>query len=322
MFRFLTFNQRFSHTTAAMQLRLLPPTIVSIALPAVAGAHVGDADPTADALWKWSFAPEVALPLLVITLLYRRGLRRRAQAVRPVSPEPEPYCFAAGLLVVAIALLSPLDALAADLASAHMLQHMLLIAIAPPLLAQGAPMRTLFWGLSVEAKRPAGRLLQGLSRAGGWFAGPMIAGTLHAIVIWAWHAPALYAAALAHDWVHTLDHMCLFGSGLLFWHAVLKRVPREAGFGLGIVALLVTTIHTGMLGALMTFSGGPWYRGLAGRTEAYGLSPLEDQQLAGLIMWVPMGFVYVGAAVILGGAWFAAMDRRRAAMESRRTQAR
>jgi putative membrane protein len=293
----------------------------TLAVPTTALAHGGPYLPTTPLSTVWSSAPEVLLPLALITWLYGRGVRRMRCAGRPVSGV-EQAGFAAGLLVVVAALLSPLDALAAELASAHMLQHMLLIAVAPPLLAQGTPLRNLFRGLPRTTHRAAGQVLQTSRRIGRPLSGPIASSTLHAIVIWGWHAPALYAAALADPVVHALDHACLLGSGLLFWHAVLSRRPGQDGFGLGLLALLATTIHTGMLGALMTFSGHPWYPELIGRTDAWGLTTLEDQQLAGLIMWVPMGFVYVIAAVILGSAWFGFLGRRSEALRLTRAGVR
>jgi putative membrane protein len=281
----------------------------ALAVPQAALAHGGELHGPACLPTAWSLSPDVVLPLALVVWLYVRGTQR-AHARGRAAPAREQAGFALGCLAVAIALISPLDALAAELASAHMVQHMLLIAVAPPLLAQGTPLRTLFWGLAKGARRPAGRLIQAIGRVGAPLTGPIAASSIHGIVIWGWHAPALYAAALADPVVHAIDHACLLGTGLLFWHTVLAKRPGDRGFGLGIVGLLATTIHTGMLGALMTFSHHPWYPELAGRTEIWGLTPLEDQQLAGLVMWVPMGFVYIGAATLLGAAWFAAMERR------------
>jgi putative membrane protein len=300
---------------------LLPLVAAGVlAMPAAARAHAGEWHGPS-LLTAWNFAPEVMLSLALVTLLYARGVRRQRVAGYPVPPVQQ-WGMLAGLLAIALALVSPLDPLADQLASAHMVQHLLLIAVAPPLLAQGTPVRTMFWGLPQVTRRAAGQVLRRLARSGGVLRGPITAASVHAIVIWGWHAPALYAAALADPVVHALDHASLLISGLLLWHAVLARRPGEEGFGLGMLALLVTTIHTGMLGALMTFSGHPWYPELLGRTESWGLTPLEDQQLAGLIMWVPMGFVYVIAAVILGSAWFAFLDRRSQAMRLTRTAGR
>lgn len=146
----------------------------------------------------------------------------------------------------------------------------------------------------------------GEDHAGGalaWNFDPWIVGglalsawLLHAIVLWGWHFPVMFQASLKSDAVHTVQHLSFLVSALLFWAALIGTSARMRD-GSAVLYILTTLIHTGMLGALLTFSSTVWYPVYAGRTEAWGLTVLEDQQLGGLIMWVPAGFVLLLAAL-------------------------
>jgi putative membrane protein len=266
-------------------------------------------------LWtSWSFAPEVVLPMLLALGLYARGLVavrwRETGAARPWQIA----CFAAGWLALVVALTSPLCRMAATLASAHMVQHVVLVAIAPPLLVLAAPMAPLAHGLPrrwceivVEwAERRPVRIRRGRLST------PMIAGLLYGMGIWLWHTPLLYQAALLSEGLHLLMYALLIATGLLFWRSLIATAWQEPGGHDGaIVSALATTIHTGLLGALLTFAPTPWYPLLARRAAGWGLTALEDQQLAGLIMWVPMGSIYLVSSVCLMAAWLGALERRR-----------
>lgn len=219
------------------------------------------------AIWTdWSLAPEVVLPLAAALAL---GFRHREQAW------PRRALFLAGWLLLAVALVSPLCRLAASSASAHMAQHAILVALAPPLLVLG--------------------LTRGRRDARSTWPGLPAVSLAYGAAIWLAHAPRVYEAALDGPAAHLLLLAVLLGSGLLFWDQVLRR----ARAGEAILALFLAMVHTGLLGALLTFAPRPWYPVFAGRVEAWGLSPLEDQQLAGLLMWVPMGGVYLAVALAL-----------------------
>jgi cytochrome c oxidase assembly factor CtaG len=131
---------------------------------------------------------------------------------------------------------------------------------------------------------------------------PLVATVLHGVAIWAWHVPALFAAALRSESVHWAQHLSFLITALLFWWAVLQRAPRERAFGAALFALFITAMHTGFLGVLLTFAPRPLLLGQSAASE-WGLSDLEDQQLAGLIMWVPGSGAYVLAALVLAAAW-------------------
>jgi putative membrane protein len=243
--------------------------------------------------------PSVLLGVLLAGGLYGRGVARlwsRAGRGRGVSLQQVAF-FSSGLLIVLIALESPLDALAKALLAAHMLQHLLLILVAGPLLVLGAPLPSVLWALPEAPRRGLGALwkhLNGLEKPGVAFA-------LHSLALWAWHVPVLYGAAIDNRAVHTLEHVSFLGTAILFWFAVLK--PGRPAFGLGVLFIFGLAVQSSILGALLAFSPTPWYAAHLTSAQQWGLSPLDDQQVAGLIMWIPGGAIYLAAALGLFAAW-------------------
>ena len=264
--------------------------------PSAARAHA------AAAHLSWSFEPWVIACLGISALLYALGLRRlwsHAGAGRGIGGR-QVTAFAAGWLTLVAALLSPLDALGAQLFSAHMVQHELLMVVAAPLLVLGRPLVAWTWALPMAARRGAGVWTRHAAWARPWQAitSPLGAWLLHALALWVWHVPALFDAALANEAVHALQHASFLIGALLFWWSVLGRTPRRA-YGAELLSLFTTLLHTAALGALLALAGSPWYAAYFGRTGAFGLSALEDQQLGGLVMWMPAGFGYLAAALVL-----------------------
>jgi putative membrane protein len=271
-------------------------------VPAVAHGPVGVRP---EVLWRsWNFDPLVLLPLFVSVWLYGRGVLRlwaRAGWGRRVT-YPHVLSFALGATALIVALVSPVDPLGETLLSAHMAQHALLVAVAPPLLLLGKPGVAFAWALPASRRRgfllsTGWRRLAGLGEA---LSRPLPAAVLHGLTLWFWHAPAAFDAAVANSGVHALEHVSFFGTALLFWRALLNaRSSRRAGLALG--PAFATLIHGGLLGALLTMAPYPLYWSYRDYAELWGLSPLEDQQLAGLLMWVPMGLIYLGACLLLDG---------------------
>jgi putative membrane protein len=213
--------------------------------------------------------------------------------------------FTAGWSVLVLALLSPLHDLAHELFWAHMMQHMLLMAVAAPLLVAARPWPVLLFGLPCRLRRHAGRLVP--SRI---LARPGLVFMAHALVLWIWHVPPLYDAAVAVPALHWLEHLSMLTAAILFWHLVLMRLPRyREGCGAAVLLLLATSMHAGLLGALLTFAPEPLYASHLGSAPLRGLDPLEDQQLAGLIMWVPACAVYLVAGLALVGVWLRRLER-------------
>jgi putative membrane protein len=213
--------------------------------------------------------------LLVVSGVYAAGVRRLwARAGRRGISIGHVSAFGAGMLVLALAIVSPLHHVAERFLWAHMIQHELLMVVAAPLIAFGRPLQSFVWVQPVRLPR--------------WLSDPLVAWVLHAAAIWLWHAPRAFEAATANEALHFAQHASFVGSAILFWWTVLARA--ELG---GMASLFTTMLHTGALGALMTFSRYSWYAGYA----------LEDQQLAGLVMWIPAGLAYPIAALFIGSKW-------------------
>ncbi|MBV9173097.1 MAG: cytochrome c oxidase assembly protein [Chloroflexi bacterium] len=241
--------------------------------------------------------PSAVVGVLVGAWLYGSGVRtlwRRAGRGHVVKPW-QVVCFALGLLAILVALESPIDSLSDQLFAVHMVQHLLLILIAGPLLVIGAPLAPMLWALPRDSRAPVGAVVRRLVVAAP------VALAVHSIALWIWHVPPLYEAAINSRGIHVLEHLCFLVTSALFWWSILH--PGRNGYALGGVYVLVLSVQSMLLGALLTFSSGAWYTSHLATTAAWGLSPLEDQQLAGLIMWVPGGVVYLVCALVLFGVW-------------------
>jgi cytochrome c oxidase assembly factor CtaG len=182
-----------------------------------------------------------------------------------------------------------------------MFEHELMMLVAAPLLAASHPLPAMLWAFPAAARRALGGLGRRRWVSAPWRAltEPIAATLLQAAALWLWHAPALFDRALASDGWHVAQHASFLVSALFFWTAMLDE-RRARTPGLAILCLFATSVVSGALGALMAFSASPWYAGYAALGLApFGLTPTEDQQLAGLLMWVPGGLVHAGAALAL-----------------------
>ncbi len=148
--------------------------------------------------------------------------------------------------------------------------------------------------------------------SGSWAAisAPLSAWLIHGVTLWLWHIPFLYQATLDSELVHAAQHATFLGTALLFWWALIHGRGGRMSYGAAVMYVFTTAVHTSVLGALLTVSSKLWYPIYDGRTLAWGLSALEDQQLGGLIMWVPAGLVYVGIGLWLFAGWLRESDRR------------
>ncbi|HZD73824.1 MAG TPA: cytochrome c oxidase assembly protein [Actinomycetota bacterium] len=264
-------------------------------------------------LWRaWTFDPLIVCGLVVATLAYGRGLGVLwAHGTARALPVVRVVAFAGGMLALAVALLSPLGTLDDELFAIHMAQHMLLILVAAPLLVLGSPGLAVVAGLSPRSRRrltrwrrsPAGRA------AARVIDQPLLVLLAHVAVVWTWHLPVPYQAALASPSLHALEHASFLGTAVLLWRTVVGRDRRRRlARGLAILYLFVTALQAGALGALLTFASRPLYPRQALGSSAWGLTPLADQQLAGIVMWVPGGVVYLAAAAALLLLWLAEME--------------
>jgi len=281
--------------------------LIALALAAapLTFAHEGEVLRPHD-LWRaWSFDPGIVLPLLLTAVLYYRG----ATTARGVSRN-QMACFWAGWFLLCLALLSPLHPLGEVLFSAHMVQHELLMVAAAPLLVLARPLVAFLWGLPFAWRRALGRWSKGTSVQASWhfFTHPMTAWWLHAAALWLWHAPRFFQATLDNDWIHSAQHVSFLGTALLFWWS-LFYAHGKTRYGASVIYLFTTAVHTSILGALLTFASTVWYPAYAATTSAWALTPLEDQQVGGLIMWIPAGLVYVIGGLVLFSQWLRESDR-------------
>jgi len=287
--------------------------LASCALPPAAFAHTAAA-PAAEALpVTWSFEPLVMVSMAASLVLYLIGfarLRRRSTHGRSRSSK-RCAVFIGGWLMLAIAFISPLDALGGWLFSAHMVQHELLMIVAAPLLVMGRPLAVWTWAFSPKTRQRLGRATRLPRVRATWHALTMPAGAwaLHAVALWAWHVPVAFEAALRHPALHALQHSSFLASALLFWWSILGRAPAHAYDGPMMLSLFTTMVHTGALGALLTLAPAPWYPAYLDPTSALGIDPLEDQQLGGLVMWVPGGVAYLAAALAITARWLIGRER-------------
>lgn len=272
---------------------------LTLLLPVVTLAHEGK-PLRPDDLWSsWEFDPGVVIPLLLAAVLYALGQRKHFGLTGF-----QRACFWMGWIFLAIALLSPLHPLGEVLFSAHMIQHEILMLICAPLLVLSRPLVTFLWALPLSWRKTLGRWSKVRLLNGTWnlLTDPFGAWLLHAIAIWAWHVPYLFQLTLRSDLAHTAQHLSFFLSGLLFWWAVFYTHHRRA-YGAAFLYVFTTALHTGALGALLTFAPRVWYPAYSRTTQGWGLTPLEDQQVGGLIMWVPASLVYLVAGLALCAAW-------------------
>ena len=285
--------------------------LAQLARPARALAHDGEPPAPHDLWYAWNFDLLILGTLLISSVLFARGVRDFRDQGRPVAWW-RPAAFYAALFAAAVALISPLDALSGSLFSAHMVQHLLLIMVTAPLISLAAPLAPLLRGLPRGLQKDLGQgwnKLQPAHRWLRWLGYGWIAWLLHAAAVWLWHLPGPYQAALRNDFLHAVEHAALLGTALLYWSTIVPiSVRRREAGGWAFLSLVAMAIQGSVLGALMTFSPQPWYPAYAETVLLWGLTPLEDQQVAGVLMWVPPGIVYMAAAIGLFGVWLGRME--------------
>ena len=221
--------------------------------------YCGSAPASGD--WRWNLDPLLLVILAVTTVIVAWRTRGRDRALGLTA-----------LAVLGVVFVSPLCALSSALFAARTVHHVLLVAVAAPLIAWALPTRRV---------------------------GPLaLATAVQAAVLWGWHAPSAYSAALSNDLVYWAMQISLLASAVWFWAGIRRAsVPAAVGH------LLVAMVAMGLLGALLTFADQPIYAPHLLTTQAWGFTPLADQQAAGLIMWAPAAAVYLAAALLVVGRW-------------------
>lgn len=278
---------------------------------------------TAHAAWRtWTLQPVVLASVAIAAWAYSYGVRalwRRGGRGRGISGW-RAGCFAVGLLAILAALCSPLDAVADELLSAHMAQHLLLVLVAAPLLVLGSPGMALSGAMAPTWRRRAHRFARLAAVRAGRLAAtnPVISWLIATGVLWAWHLPALYDAAVQDEFLHVVEHASFLASALLFWWVALQPSgPRRLARGADVLYMFAGALQSCALGALLAFAPSVIYPVYAVRTLAWGASPVADQQLAGLLMWVPSFVVYLVAAGALFVGWLRAVERETRRVEGR-----
>jgi putative membrane protein len=283
------------------------------ALMGVAGEAAGASSALDLAVAAWVWRPEVALPLVTLAGAYAVGSWRLARRGGPASPW-RIVAAAAGFASLAVALLSPLDRVADTTFAGHMVQHLLLIAVAAPALLLADPFARLLWAFPASFRAEAGRVLRPgrwPRRLGAVLTAMPVAWLLHVTAIWLWHFPFAYDAALGDRLLHDLEHLAFFGTAILFWWPLVRPAPRlrsPAPYGLRMMYLILTAFQSAALGLVLASSPEAWYRAYASTAVAWGLTPVEDQALGGVIMWGVGGAIDMVAVIVLLARYLATED--------------
>lgn len=270
--------------------------LLAALIAAPAAAHQG----YSHTALPWTLGPEIVLPLLAVLVVFLAGRQRLRRRVRRGGARLQQSTrrFLAGWLVLTTALVSPLHAAGEISFAMHMVEHELIMLPAALLLVSARPGPALLWGLPQSMRRILGPLI----RFRGWNAlsQPVVATALQAFTLVIWHMPALFDRALQSEPMHIAQHASLVSTALLFWWAMLPRRSSRSHQLVAALCLFATSVVGSGLGALMALDASPWYAGYArlGMTPL-GLDPVSDQQVAGLIMWVPGGMFHAAAALAL-----------------------
>jgi cytochrome c oxidase assembly factor CtaG len=262
-------------------------------------------------IWSvpWSWEPAIVIPLALMLGIYGAGALRRG-SLRTLRWRHA--SFAAGWLTLFLALTSPIHELGEQLFSAHMLQHEIMILISAPLISASHPGATCLWALAPRHRVHVGGWVHTVEKSAfvRLFTSALSAWLLETIALWVWHIPALYDATLSSDWIHAAQHLSFFLTAVLFWSALYGVGRSIMSYGAGTFYVFGAAAQCSALGALLTFSSVLWYPAYATTTTRWGLTPLQDQQLGGVIMWVPSSIVFIIIGLTLFARWISESDRR------------
>ncbi len=253
---------------------------------------------------EWS--PPIFLigTLIVVALVYVRGWFAVRKTRAAQFPAWRLGCFLLGLAVIALAIASPLDGFADVLLSAHMVEHLLLMSFAPPLLLLGYPVVPLLRGVPrgvvVWVVGPLVRSKM-LRRFGHWLITPLVAWLAMNLMFLGWHVPAAYDFALEHEHWHEFEHLCFLGSSILFWWPLVRPWPSRGSYAgwLLIVYLVMADIVNTLLAAFLAFCDRPVYSYYLKEANAFHISPLADQRAGAVVMWVIGSLVFLMPAVVI-----------------------
>ena len=262
----------------------------------------------------WTFESLTVALMAVSAGIYSLGVRaawRQGGAGACFGPW-QVAAFCTGMMALAIALLSPLDWLSDVLFSAHMTQHEVLMLVAAPLLVLGQPLLAMFWAVPGGRRGTVAHVFRRPGIVSTWhlFTTPLVVFLLHGTALWIWHLPALFEWALHSEPVHAVQHLSFLGTAALFWWGMVNGRYGRAGYGVGVLYVFLTALHSTVLGALLTVAPSTWYRSYESTAAQRRIDALADQQLAGLIMWVPSGVIFIVIGLVLVTAWLGESERR------------
>jgi putative copper resistance protein D len=256
-----------------------------------------------DALFHWSLDPVPLAGCVLAGALYLGGLRRVRARGHPFAGS-RPAAFGAGLAALLVALVSPVDAYAGAMFSVHMVQHLLLSYVAPPLLALGAPVT-----LAIAASRPGTRRRLVLpvvrSRALSVLSHPIVGWSLFVVSSFAIHFSGLFEAALERPWVHAVEHGIFLGVGLLFWWPIVgvDPSPHRMSYPARLFSLSMAMVVTGFVAVAITSADRPLYAWYQALPAPWGPAALSDQRWAAAIMWVAGSLILIVAGLFVAAAW-------------------
>jgi putative membrane protein len=296
-----------------IKFSLAASMIVFLGSAVLAHAHETGVPTPRDAAEAWNWDPIVITMLSVSFLLYFVGLTRLPK--RPeqgIVRRTEKASFFGGWAVLVLSLVGPIHKIGSALFSVHMTQHVLLMLVAAPLLAMGRPLLVFFWALPSSTRDKVADTVRSDWFASSWRAisGPLSVWLVQGVVLWMWHIPVLYDAAVNNSAIHIVQHSMMLLSATLFWWTMVHGRAGRLGYGAAMLYVFLTFVYSGLLSALLVFSRTAWFPIHEGRTAAWNLTPTEDQQLAGLIMWIPAGLLLIGAGLALFAAWLGESENR------------
>jgi putative membrane protein len=252
---------------------------------------------------EWTLPLWLTVSVIVMGLIYLRGWF----AIRETRPEQfsgwRLFSFSSGLTILWLAIGSPMDGFADALLSAHMVEHLLIMSVVPPLLLCGLPAVPLLRGLPLGMRGVLGPVIRShtLRRMSHLLVTPIVAWLAMNLVLLGWHIPRAYDFALEHEYWHDVEHLCFLGTSLLFWHCVLRPWPaKKSQRGWGILLFLVSAdVVNTLLSAFLAFCGRPVYRFYLEHANPFHVSPLEDQVLGAVAMWVLGSMAFLVPAVLI-----------------------
>lgn len=270
----------------------------------------------------WTFDPLTLIGLLALLALYTRGLWRSRGRSGGLFPWWRPAAFYAGWAALLLGAVSPIDGLSGELFLMHMVQHMLMMMVGPPLMLVGAPVVPVLRGLPAILRADlAIPLLQmrRVRKALGFLASPPTAWLVFVFTVWVWHIPALYNEAVTNEALHYLQHVTFVSAAIFFWWIAIDPVPLKPrlSYALRLLYLFLATLQSTVLAAIITLSEDVLYSYYETVPRLWGLTPAEDQMIAGLIMWIPGAGIYFSVLSILFFVMLARDNERMRRLEGR-----